>query len=66
MRRTHAEGLDSDDRKTAEKDAATLQRVLAGVIPVLAEAEGLDLVEIDWQQFVRLRACRFGNLEHAS
>lgn len=55
----HAETITGADGAGMEARAEALERICASVIPVIAEAAGMDLAQFDLEQFRRLREVRF-------
>ncbi len=57
----------SPDRlERLEELAGALERICLSVIPLVAEAAGLDLAEMDWTGLDRLRASRFYGSERTA
>ena len=58
-------GGGEDDRKAALR-ARRLERILVGVLPVVAHAAGLDMEEMDWTQALKLAPHRYHGEEVVS
>jgi len=54
-----------DTHSRLQELASGVERVCLSVLPLVAEAAGLDLAEMDWTDFARLRASRFYGSERA-
>ncbi len=57
----------SPDRlERLEELAGALERICLSVLPLVAEAAGLDLAQLDWSDLDRLRASRFYGWERTA
>ncbi len=54
-----------DTHQRLEELACGIERICLSVLPMVAEAAGLDLAEMDWTDFARLRVSRLYGSERA-